>query len=146
VLTVLFILLAVMLLIEGIRGGKVVRDKTIAMLVIFGFNIMFWMFFEQAGSSFTFLAENIVNRDFGGWIFPTAWFQTVNSIAIITCAPIVAATWVWLAPQRQSIDPAQVRPGPDLQRRGLPAADVRAVLAGRMPTTRSRSGPCSWST
>jgi POT family proton-dependent oligopeptide transporter len=49
-----------MLLIEGIRNGAVARDKVIAMLVIFAFNIMFWMFFEQAGSSFTFLAENIV--------------------------------------------------------------------------------------
>ena len=97
VLTVLFLVLAVMLLIEGFRTGKVARDKVIAMMVIFTFNIMFWMFFEQAGSSFTFLADNIVRRDFGGWTFPTAWFQTVNSIAIIVCAPIIAATWVWLA-------------------------------------------------
>jgi POT family proton-dependent oligopeptide transporter len=97
VLTVLFLVLAAMLLVEGFRNGKVARDKVIAMMVIFTFNIMFWMFFEQAGSSFTFLADNIVRRDFGGWTFPTAWFQTVNSIAIIVCAPIVAAAWVWLA-------------------------------------------------
>ena len=97
VLTVLFLALAVMLLIEGFRNGKVARDKVIAMMVIFTFNIMFWMFFEQAGSSFTFLADNIVRRDFGGWTFPTAWFQTVNSLAIIFCAPVIAAAWVWLA-------------------------------------------------
>jgi POT family proton-dependent oligopeptide transporter len=97
VLTALFLALAAMLLVEGFRTGKVARDKVIAMMVIFTFNIMFWMFFEQAGSSFTFLADNIVRRDFGGWTFPTAWFQTVNSIAIIVCAPIIAATWVWLA-------------------------------------------------
>ncbi|UGQ48409.1 peptide MFS transporter [Massilia endophytica] len=104
VLSVLFILLSVMMLVEGFRCGKVARDKVIAMLVIFGFNILFWMFFEQAGSSFTFLAENIVNRNFGDWTFPTAWFQSVNSIAIITCAPIVAATWVWLS--RRNADPS----------------------------------------
>lgn len=97
VLTVLFLILAAMLLIEGFRNGAVARDKVIAMMVIFTFNIMFWMFFEQAGSSFTFLADNIVRRDFGGWTFPTAWFQTVNSIAIIVCAPIVATAWVLLA-------------------------------------------------
>ena len=62
VLTILFLVLVVMLMVEGIRDGKVARDKTIAMLIIFAFNILFWMFFEQAGSSFTFLAENIVNR------------------------------------------------------------------------------------
>ena len=93
-LSVLFIILAVMLMVEGIRGGAVVRDKTIAMLVIFFFNVMFWCFFEQAGSSFTFLAEYIVRRDFSGWVFPTGWFQSVNTLAIIVCAPIVAAVWL----------------------------------------------------
>src|SRR5689334_20138376 len=94
ILSVLFVVLAIMLMVEGIRNGKVARDKTIAMLLIFFFNIMFWCFFEQAGSSFTFLADNIVRRNFGGWVFPTGWFQSVNSIAIIVCAPIVAAVWV----------------------------------------------------
>jgi POT family proton-dependent oligopeptide transporter len=83
-----------MLLIEGIRNGKVARDKVIAMLLIFFFNIMFWMFFEQAGSSFTFLADKIVDREMFNWTFPVAWFQTVNSLAIITCAPIIAFIWV----------------------------------------------------
>ncbi|WP_229487582.1 peptide MFS transporter [Pseudoduganella lutea] len=104
VLTVLFILLAVMLLVEGYRNGPVARDKVWAMMIIFAFNILFWMFFEQAGSSFTFLAENIVNRAFGGWIFPTAWFQSVNSIAIITCAPIIAAIWIYTA--RRNVEPS----------------------------------------
>lgn len=97
VLTIMFVGLAVMLLLEGIRNGAVARDKTIAMLLIFAFNILFWMFFEQAGSSFTFLADQIVNRDFGGWIFPTAWFQSVNALAIITFAPVMAWLWMWLA-------------------------------------------------
>lgn len=95
VLTAMFIALAVTLMIEGIKNGTVARDKTIAMLIIFVFNILFWMFFEQAGSSFTFLADNIVDRIFGTWEFPTAWFQSVNSLAIIVLAPLVA--WIWVA-------------------------------------------------
>jgi len=97
VLTIMFIGLALMLMVEGIKNGAVARDKTIAMLLIFVFNILFWMFFEQAGSSFTFLADQIVDRDFGGWIFPTAWFQSVNAVAIICFAPIAAWVWIWLA-------------------------------------------------
>lgn len=97
ILSALFIGLAVMLLVEGMRNGAVARDKVIAMLIIFFFNILFWMFFEQAGSSFTFLANDIVDRDLNGWLFPTAWFQSVNSIAIITLAPLIAFTWIWLA-------------------------------------------------
>jgi proton-dependent oligopeptide transporter, POT family len=104
VLTVMFIALAVTLLVEGIREGKESRDKTIAMLLIFAFNIMFWMFFEQAGSSFTFLAEQIIDRDFGGWVFPVAWFQSVNSLAIIALAPVVA--WVWVALARKNMNPS----------------------------------------
>jgi POT family proton-dependent oligopeptide transporter len=100
ILTVLFVALAVLLLVEGARNGKVARDKTIAMLIIFAFNVLFWMFFEQAGSSFTFLADNIVNRTFGSWTFPTAWFQSVNSIAIITLAPLIA--WIWVAMARRN--------------------------------------------
>lgn len=95
ILGAMFTVLAILLLVEGIREGKVQRDRVIAMLIIFAFNVMFWMFFEQAGSSFTFLADNIVNRKFGDWTFPTAWFQSVNSVAIITLAPIIA--WIWVA-------------------------------------------------
>ena len=59
------------------------------------------MFFEQAGSSFTFLADKIVNREFGGWTFPIAWFQSVNSIAIIVLAPVMA--WIWVKLGRAGI-------------------------------------------
>jgi POT family proton-dependent oligopeptide transporter len=103
VLSVLFILLSVMLMIEGIKNGKVARDRVIAMLVIFFFNIMFWMFFEQAGSSFTFLADKIIDREMFNWTFPVAWFQTVNSLAIITFAPLIAFIWVALRNKNPSI-------------------------------------------
>ncbi|XLZ71686.1 oligopeptide:H+ symporter [Massilia sp. SR12] len=96
VLTVLFLILVVMLVVEGVRNGPVARDKTIAMMIIFAFNILFWCFFEQAGSSFTFLADQIVNRGLGFMEFPVAWFQSVNSLAIIVFAPVVAAIWVML--------------------------------------------------
>jgi POT family proton-dependent oligopeptide transporter len=104
VLTAMFVLLAVMLMMEGIREGRVARDKVIAMMVIFTFNILFWMFFEQAGSSFTFLADQIVNRNLGSFVFPTAWFQSVNSIAIIVLAPVVAWIWIWMA--RRKVNPS----------------------------------------
>ncbi|NOT88419.1 MAG: MFS transporter [Lysobacter sp.] len=103
VLTPMFIGLAAMLFIEGVRNGGEARDKVIAMLIIFAFNILFWMFFEQAGSSFNFLAENIVDRTLGSWEFPTAWFQSVNSIAIIVLAPVIAWIWVKMGRRNPSI-------------------------------------------
>ena len=73
-------------------------------MIAFFFDVLFWMFFEQAGSSFSFLAKEIVDRDLGGWVFPTAWFQSVNSIAIIMLAPIIAWIWVWMA--RRNANPS----------------------------------------
>lgn len=102
-LTLLFIALGVLLLVEGIRNGPKQRDMVIAMLIIFTFNIIFWCFFEQAGSSFNFLAQNIVNRTFGDWTFPVGWFQSVNSVAIITLAPVLAWLWVKMGKANPSI-------------------------------------------
>jgi POT family proton-dependent oligopeptide transporter len=107
VLLPMFLILCTLLLIEGIREGKVQRDKAIAMLIIFVFNILFWMFFEQAGSSFTFLADKIVDRDIfgpGGFVFSNAWFQSVNSLAIIGLAPLIAMIWIWMG--RRNAEPS----------------------------------------
>ena len=103
VLSAMFLVLCGMLLVEGFREGPVARDRAIAMLIIFTFNILFWCFFEQAGSSFNFLADKIVDREMWGWIFPVGWFQSVNSLAIITLAPVVAWTWVKMGRRNPSI-------------------------------------------
>src|SRR5690348_1018381 len=67
VLGVLFAAVAVMLLVEAVRHGRVQVDRVVAMLIIFAFNILFWMFYFQLGTSFNFLAENLVDRQmFGG--------------------------------------------------------------------------------
>ena len=100
ILITCLVLPAIMLVIEGIRENKVARDKVIAMLIILAFNVFFWCFFEQAGSSFTFLADAIVDRDLGFMVFPNAWFQSVNSVAIIVLAPIIA--WIWVKMGRRN--------------------------------------------
>ncbi|MEO6799179.1 MAG: peptide MFS transporter [Rhodanobacter sp.] len=100
-LTVLFIGVGVMLVTEAIRTGRVQIQRVIAMLIIFAFNVLFWMFFEQAGSSFNFLAQNIVMREvMGGWAFPVGWFQSVNPVAIVLLAPLVTLVWAWLDKRR----------------------------------------------
>lgn len=100
-LSVLFVGVAVMLVQEAVRTGRVQIQRVIAMLIIFAFNVLFWMFFEQAGSSFNFLAQNIVMRQImGGWEFPIGWFQSVNPVAIVLLAPLITLVWAWLDKRR----------------------------------------------
>ncbi len=103
ILAALFVVLCVMVLVEGLREGSVSRDRSLAMLIIFVFNVLFWCFFEQAGSSFNFLAQNIVDRDFGGWEFQVGWFQSVNPIALLALAPLFAWLWIRLGKANPSI-------------------------------------------
>jgi POT family proton-dependent oligopeptide transporter len=104
-LSALFVGLSLLLLVEGFREGKVQRDRVFAMLIIFVFNVLFWMFYEQAGSSFNFLAQNIVDREmFGGWEFPVGWFQSVAPLALVLLAPFVSLAWGWL--DKRNMEPS----------------------------------------
>ncbi len=141
----MFVGLCAMMLVEGVRDGGVARDRAIAMLMILLFNILFWMFFEQAGSSFNFLADKIVDRDFGRLaVFPVGWFQSVNSVAIIALAPVLAWLWVRMGRANPSI-PRKF--GLGLIINGLAFLLLMFALSSPWSTTpaRSRSGPCSWS-
>jgi POT family proton-dependent oligopeptide transporter len=97
-LGLLFVGVAAMLIVEALRHDRVQLHRVIAMLIIFAFNIVFWMFYFQLGTSFNFLAANMVDREmFGGWMFPVGWFQSVSPLAIIVLAPLVTQAWSFLA-------------------------------------------------
>jgi POT family proton-dependent oligopeptide transporter len=96
-LGLLFVGVAAMLIVEAIRHGTVQVHRVIAMLIIFAFNVLFWMFYFQLGTSFNFLAQNLVDRQMFGWEFPVGWFQSVSPLAIIVLAPLVTVAWSFLA-------------------------------------------------
>ncbi len=97
ILWTVFLGCCAMLVGAGMKSDRVQMDKIVALLILFIANILFWMFFEQAGSSFNFLAEQVVNRKmFGGWEFPIGWFQSVNPLAIVALGPLITAIWAIL--------------------------------------------------
>lgn len=107
ILGAMFVIVAMMLLTEGKKNGTVQLHRVYALLILFAFNVTFWMFFEQAGSSFNFLANNLVDRDLfgdGTQIIPTGWFQSINSGAIIIFAPIIS--YIWYLTAKASIEPS----------------------------------------
>lgn len=71
------------------------RIAVILILAFFG-NIVFWAAFEQAGSSMNVFAEQNTNRLILGYDFPSTWYQSVNALTIVVCAPFFSLLWVRL--------------------------------------------------
>lgn len=80
------------------RPLNVVDIQRIIVILILAFigNIFFWAAFEQAGSSMNVFADQNTNRNIFGYEFPSTWYQSVNALTIVLCAPIFSALWVWL--------------------------------------------------
>ena len=68
--------------------------------VLFVFAIIFWSAFEQAPTALNLFARDFTDRQLGGFEIPATWFQSINSLFIIICAPAFAALWVGLAKRR----------------------------------------------
>ena len=86
------------------------RGPTLCILVFIVFNALFWIAFEQAGSSLNLFAAEKTERwiavpGVGAWEVPATWFQSVNPLAIMLCGPGFALLWSWLGRRRR--DPGQ---------------------------------------
>jgi proton-dependent oligopeptide transporter, POT family len=66
-------------------------------VVLFAFAAIFWSAFEQAPTSLNLFARDFTDRTVGGFQIPATWFQSVNPLMIILCAPLFAWLWVRLA-------------------------------------------------
>ncbi len=68
--------------------------QRLAVILVVGlFSIVFWMGFEQAGSTLTLFAEEKTNRDLGGRSFPASYFQSINPFLIFALAPVFSIIW-----------------------------------------------------
>jgi POT family proton-dependent oligopeptide transporter len=69
------------------------RGPTACILIFIIFNAVFWLAFEQAGSSLNLFAAEMTDRYVGSWEMPATWFQSVGPLLIILLAPPFAALW-----------------------------------------------------
>jgi len=69
------------------------RKRSMAILVLFVAEAIFWASFEQAGSSLNLFGERNTNRMLFGYQFPASWFQSVQPLFVISLAPVFA--WLW---------------------------------------------------
>ncbi len=83
----------------GFKGAE--RSKMVAALVLMFFSVVFWMLFEQAGSSLSLFAER--NTDLTvipGVTMTAAQTQMFNPGIIVLFGLPFAAMWVWLAKRK----------------------------------------------
>jgi len=78
------------------------KQKVLVIFVVSFFVIFFWSAFEQAGASLTFFAEEQTNRDLGFFTVPSSFFQSLNSIFVVSFAPVFAWLWVKLGKHEPS--------------------------------------------
>jgi POT family proton-dependent oligopeptide transporter len=87
---------------------RVERQRMGVALVLIAVSVVFWAFFEQAGSSMNLFTDRNVDRSLpaflGGVEIPASVFQSVNPAFILLLAPLFSVLWVALA--RRSLEPS----------------------------------------
>lgn len=57
---------------------------------------VFWMIYDQSGSTLTVFANDETASSLWGLRFPSSWFQSLNPLYIMALAPLAALLWVRL--------------------------------------------------
>lgn len=73
-----------------------------AIFVFFIAAMVFWAAFEQAGLSIALVADRLTDNRIFDWVFPSAWYQSLNPLFVIALAPVAAALWVKLGARQPS--------------------------------------------
>ncbi|MCB1115531.1 MAG: peptide MFS transporter [Chlamydiia bacterium] len=80
-------------------------DRIIVILVMTFVSIVFWMAYNQMGSSMTLFALKYTNRDIGGFLVPTPWFTSLETFFLILFAFPLAQLYLFLRRIKSSASP-----------------------------------------
>ena len=78
------------------------RKHLVVIAVLFAAATVFWMAYEQAGSTLNLFAERNTNNVAFGRGFPASWYQALPPLFVILFAPVFAALWVRLGDRNPS--------------------------------------------
>jgi proton-dependent oligopeptide transporter, POT family len=79
------------------------RGPVVTIFIYMLFNAIFWLSFEQAGSSLNTFTDELTDRRLGGHMVPAPYFQSINPLLIILLAPVLGVFWAALARRGKSI-------------------------------------------
>ncbi|MCL2327574.1 MAG: peptide MFS transporter [Bacteroidetes bacterium] len=100
-LTPFAVAVVVIIFIIALRSNRIERDRLFVILILLFFTVLFFAFFEQAGSSLTLFANENVNRNLFSITVPTSLFQSVNPLFILILATPLTSLWLWLASKKR---------------------------------------------
>jgi POT family proton-dependent oligopeptide transporter len=72
------------------------RKRLVLIAILFVASTIFWMAYEQAGSTLNLFADRSTDNTIFGHAFPSSWYQALTPFFIITLAPVFAVLWVRL--------------------------------------------------
>jgi POT family proton-dependent oligopeptide transporter len=87
-------------ILRWLNGDELKR--VLVIFILFVFSILFWMTYEQAGSSLTLFADRFTRITILGWQYPSSWFQSVPALFVIIFASVIAAVWQKLGDRQPS--------------------------------------------
>ncbi|MGW3203114.1 peptide MFS transporter [Streptomyces sp. NPDC001135] len=82
------------------------KSKVRAYIWFFVAAAVFWMIYDQGGSTLSLFAEKSAKNSIFGWEFPVSWYQSVNPVMIMALAPVFAWLWLWL--NRRGQEPSTI--------------------------------------
>ena len=91
-------------LLFGARLTKEERKGVLAILSFFATSVIFYMGYEQQGSSLNLFALRYTELHLGNFEMPASWLQAVPAVGVLIFAPFFAWLWLWLS--KRNIDPA----------------------------------------
>lgn len=77
------------------KGDAGAHSRVTAFIWLFLGAAVFWMIFEQSGSTLNLFAENVTNLAVtSGFTMPASWLQSVNPLFIVIFASVFSAIWL----------------------------------------------------
>ncbi|AZM89452.1 oligopeptide:H+ symporter [Streptomyces sp. W1SF4] len=77
------------------------QSKMTAYIWFFIAAAVFWMIYDQGGSTLSLFADSKTADTVFGFEFSATWYQSLNPLFVMALAPVFAWAWLWLARKNQ---------------------------------------------